>query len=177
MFHFSQWFCFSEKTLLQLLALSKALLPPHTSFFSLCYQLMADFLFFLYFFFSFLPFLFLHEPGGRRGHPWEVSGSAFSLPTFSSHFPTCKEISPHQNLNSQSWEKPNHWFNNEAVGRMKTIWFSDAVGKKTNICPPCLSLCLISFPFSVVCRAAAALFLTLGRRVCAKTVITGLWCL
>lgn len=37
------------------------------------------------------------------------------------------------------------------------------------MCPPCLSLCFISFPLSVRCHAAA-LFLTVRRGVCAKSV-------
>lgn len=133
--------------------ISKALLTLHTSFFSLYYRHKADFFSPLFLpFFSSFP-LFLRGPGGRRGHPWEVSGSTFSLPTFSSHFPASKGAFPlHasavflpllaatiticisvRNMKSWSWEKTNNRFNNEieilAVVGSRTV-HSDAVGKQ-----------------------------------------------
>lgn len=137
----------------------------HTSFFPSITKKKADFLSsFLFFLSSFI----LHEPGGRRGHPWEVSGLTFlsltllitSKECFPLHASTMitPRLAPAR-TQSDCLEREKNLiigFNNEAEtkqrrrGRVETSRCGGAAWKnekkKRQQSPPSLFACLISFP-------------------------------
>lgn len=122
--------------------------------FPLCDQLVADCVYPFFPFFSIFP-LFVRDPAGRRGHLWEVSCLSF----FSAHAPSCvlvrllNRLCPEQNMALPA--NVAYWWRHRSEWKPRRDWmtafgFGDACGK-SNICPRCFPLCLISSMLSHPC--------------------------